>query len=404
MVVVGILGNILLSSIGPALTKLGSDIFLMTNDYILSVIPMFVLMGYFLSEAGIAEDLYDAIHGVVGNMRGGLAIATLFAAGIFGAVCGSATAAASTFGSIAVPSMKKHNYDFAFAGSVASAGSVLSVIIPPSTGLVLYGVLTEESIGQVLIGGFLPGIMTMILLIIATYLMLITNPNLGPKKSDKQPIVFEKFKYIWPIPLIFLVSIGGIYAGVFTPTEGGAVGAFAAFIFSLITRRLTWKKFWNSVSHSARITAMVFMFIIGGKIFGQFITRTMIPQQLANYIMGLDIAPITVILIFLLIYTIMGCFIDSIGILVIMTPITYPIAISLGYNGVWFGVVTGMFLLTGLLTPPVGVVSLVMASVTKIPTSQIFKYQIPLWIAIILASILAVIFPQIVLFLPNMMY
>ena len=404
MIMVSVLGYIMLSSLGPALAKVGGDLILITENYGLSVIPLFVVMGLFITKAGIAEDLYNAISDVIGNLRGGMAIATMGAAGVFGAVCGSATASASTISSIAIPEMRKHGYDTGFAASVAAVGSTLGILIPPSTTLVLYGVLTEESVGQCLVGGFLPGIMTMFMLMITTYLLVLRKPHLAPMVKERKPISFKRFKTVWPIPAIFLLSIGGIYGGIFTPTEAGAVGAFSSLLVGLLARRFTWQKFWDALSQSARITAMVFIMILGGTMFGYFLTRSLLPRTLTEYISGLDVHPYIIVLIILFIYTAMGFFMDELATLVIMTPIIYPIIISLGYSGVWFGVLTTMMLLSGLLTPPVGVVSLVVAAVTKIPATDVFRYQGYFWITLILAAAIVGAFPQIALLLPNMMY
>jgi tripartite ATP-independent transporter DctM subunit len=405
MTIVAVTGNILLSSPGPAINKLGIDIILITQNYSFSVIPLFVLMGLFLSKANLGADLYEVINGLIGRVKGGMAIATIGAGAAFGAVCGSVVASVSTIASVAVPEMRKYDYDAGFAAGVSAVGSTLGVVIPPSTALVVYGALTEESIGQVLIGGFLPGLMTMILLMITVYLVLLWKPKLAPAAvKDKAPFPWKTLSYVWAIPVIFIISIGGIYGGFFTPTEAGAVGAFLSLLFSIMIGRMKWPNFLEAVIDSVRITAMVFIVLIGGKLFGAFLTRSLIPMALTDFIEGLHIAPFFIILIILLIYTVMGTFMDEMATLVIMTPIIYPIVMSLGYNGVWFGVMTIMMLLTGLLTPPVGVVSLVASSITRIPSMQVFAAQWPFWITLIVSSVLVAAFPDIVLFLPSLMY
>jgi tripartite ATP-independent transporter DctM subunit len=404
---IAILGNIMLTDAGPALSKVGSDLIIMVNNYSLSVIPLFVLMGIFLSKAGVAADLYNVMSEIFKKVRGGMAIATLGAAAVFGAVCGSATAAASTIGSIAVPEMTKHQYNQGLSASIASVGATLGIIIPPSTTLILYGVITEESIGQVLIAGLLPGIMLTVMLMITTYILLLLKPSLGPPVMSKQEHVhinLEKIKYVWPLPVIFVISIGGIYAGYFTPTEAGAAGAFLSLVLVLIMRRLSWSKFVESISSATTITAMVFAIVIGGKMFGIFLTRSRIPFGLSDFINSLQVSPFIIILIILLIYTLMGFFMDELATIVIMTPIFYPIILELGYNAIWFGVMTTMMNLTGLLTPPVGVASLVVAQVTKVPTGQVFRYQVPFWITLIIGAIIVALFPDIALFLPSLMY
>lgn len=405
MIVVAIVGNMLLTSPGPALAKLGSDVVLTTQNYSFSVIPVFVLMGLFLTRANLGADLYEVLNYFVGRRKGGMAIATIGAGAAFGAVCGSVIASVSTIASVAVPEMRKYKYDPGFAAGVAAAGSTLGVVIPPSTALVVYGVLTEESIGQVLIAGIIPGLITMLILMITVIIVLALKPKLAPEKiTGKIPFPKDKMKYVWAVPVIFLISIGGIYGGIFTPTEAGSVGACLSLVFALITRKLTRKGFWDAIKSSVRISAMVFLILIGGTMFGAFLTRSMIPRTLSDFILGLNISPFFVMLLILLIYTIMGTFMDEMATLVIMTPIIYPIIISLGYNGVWFGVMTIMMLLSGFLTPPVGVVTLVAASITKVPAGKVFAAQWPFWIALIVACILFAAMPGIVTFLPGLMY
>jgi len=405
MILVGLVGNMLLSSPGPTLAKFGSDLILLTQNYNLSVIPLFVLMGLLLANTGLVSDLYDILNSFIGRFKAGMAMASIGAGAAFGAVCGSAVACASTIASVAVPEMSKHGYNRGFAASTAAVGSTLGIIIPPSTTLVLFGILTEESIGAMLIGGILPGLMTMVLLMITAYIMVLRNPELAPLKViDTKTFSWKMLRNVWAVPLIFLLSFGGIWLGFFTPTEAGAVGAFLSFLFSLLTGKLTWKNFLESLDATVRITAMVFLMVIGGNMFGAFLTRTLIPLKLTAFIEGLNAPPFAIVLVILLIYTLMGPFMDELATMVIMTPVLYPIVIALGYDGVWFGVLTAMMLLTGLLVPPVGVTSLVVASVTKIPSAEVFKYQVPYWITLIIACIILIFIPDIILFLPRMMY
>ncbi len=404
MTVVAVLGFYLIVSPGGALSKLGGDTFLAVKHYSLSVIPLFVLMGMFLSKARLGEDLYVFLDAIMAKFRGGMAMATIGAGAAFGAVCGSVVASASTVSTIAVPEMRKLKYDEGLATSVSAVGSTLGVVIPPSTALVLYGVLTEEPIGRILLGGIIPGIMTMIILMFTVYLLLLWRPKLAPEvKKERPPFPWDRLKYVWAVPVIFLLTMGGIYGGYFTPTEAGAIGAFLSMLVSLITRRLGVGEFTEAVSHSVRITAMVFLIVIGGKLFGSFLTISQIPIELSNMVMSMDVAPIVVIITFIVVYFFLGIFMDELATLVIMTPMVYPLIISLGYDGVWFGVLSIMMLLTGLLTPPVGVVSLVVSSVTKVPAARVFSSQVPFWFALLAATLLVALFPSLSLFLPETM-
>jgi tripartite ATP-independent transporter DctM subunit len=405
MIGVSVLGYSLIVSPTGAFAKLGADSFINAKSYTLSVIPLFVLMGMFLSHAKLGSDLYQLFDALLWRVRGGMAMATIGSSALFSAVCGSAVATASTISSVAVTEMRKYKYDPGLAAGCAAVGGTLGILIPPSSSLVVYGALTEETIGGLLIAGILPGVMTAILLMITVHLILLRKPDLAPKvvKENQIKVTWSLIKYVWCIPLIFLISMGGIYAGAFTPTEAGAVGAFLSLAFALLLRRLNWQGFQSAISQSSRITAMTFLILIGGKMFGTFLTVSRIPIYLTNFLRGLDIAPFLVIMVIFLIYFVMGAFMDAMAILVIMTPIVYPIVLSLGYNGVWFGVMTMIMLLTGLLTPPVGVVSLIVASITKVPPAQVFRGVMPFWFTLIVAGIIITIFPQIVLFLPNVM-
>jgi tripartite ATP-independent transporter DctM subunit len=300
--------------------------------------------------------------------------------------------------------MRKYNYNEGFAAGAAAAGGTLGILIPPSAALVLYGILTEEPIGKLLIGGLLPGIMTAGILMIAAHLVARFKPHLAPiTERAERPSILPELRKTWAVPAIFGSSIGGIYGGVFTPTEGGAVGAFLSLVFTLVTRRLSWSSFVAALHQTARITAVIFLIVVGGKMFGYFLTVTRIPLVVTNFISSLDIAPFLVVFLLFALYFVMGALMDEIAILVIMTPIVYPVIIKLGYDGVWFGVLTIMMLLTGLLTPPVGLLSFIVSGLTNVPLNKVYAGVTPFWIALMVAISLAIIFPEIALFLPRMM-
>jgi len=362
-------------------------------------------MGMFLAKAGLGGALFEVINYFVRRFKGGMAVATLGASAGFGAVCGSVVAGVSTITSVSVPEMIKSKYNPGFAAGVSAAGSAVGVVIPPSSALVVYGILTEESIGQVMIGGIIPGFFTIFLLILTVPFVLMWKKDLAPAgDKSKHPFPWDKLKLVWAVPVIFFVCIGGIYGGFFTPTEAGSVGAFASLIFAFAVRAMNWTVFKDSIKRAVRISAMTFLIIVGGQLFAQFMARSTIPASLGNYISGLDVAPFLIILLMLLIYTGMGIFMDEMSDLIILTPILYPIAMMLGYDGVWFGVLSIMMLITGFITPPVGIVTLVASSISGVPSLDVFKYQWMFWITIIISVILCVIFPQIILFLPRMMY
>jgi len=402
MLLVGVVGYGVLIGPTAALAKLGTDMFNNAHNYSLSVIPMFTLMGMFIGCAGLGKDMFNAFNAWFGHIRGGLAIAAVITCAAFAAVSGSVIATTATIAVIAVPEMKRMKYkDSLAAGSVAS-GSTLGILIPPSSVLVIYGVLTEESIGQLLIAGIFPGIITAALMAITAYLMVVIKPELAPG-SARVPMKerFTSLKTIWPIPLIFLFTMGGIYLGVFTPTEGGAMGAFLAFIFCIIGKRMTWKSFTAAFYDTVKVCGMLMVILIGGVIFGNFISVSRIPEYLGAHMINLP--PAILLATIFAAYFVAGFFMDAMAIMIILTSLFYPLIIKAGYSGVWYGVITILMILIGILTPPVGVVSVVTSGITKIKLETVFKGTIPFWFALIASTALMMLFPKIVTFLPDLM-
>ncbi len=404
MIVVSVIGYGYIVRPAAALARLGSDPFATVTSYAFSVIPLFILMGLFLANAKLGSDLFAFVNALLGRCRGGMAMATIGASALFSSVCGSSIATASTMASVSVPEMRKYHYDEGLAAGAAAAGGTLGILIPPSAALVLYGILTEEAIGRLLIAGFLPGAMTAAILMFAAHLVARFRPDIAPVAlAEQRPAIWPAFKKTWAVPTIFGISIGGIYGGIFTPTEAGAMGAFLSLLFSVATGRLSWLSFWAALRQTARFTAVIFLIVVGGKMFGFFLTITRIPLTLTNFVASLDVAPFIVIFVLFALYFVMGALMDEIAILVIMTPIVYPLVIKLGYDGVWFGVLTIMMLLTGLLTPPVGLLSFIVSGITQVPLGKVYVGVTPFWIALIVAISLVIIFPEIVLLLPRMM-
>jgi tripartite ATP-independent transporter DctM subunit len=404
MIAVSVVGYGYIIRPAAALARLGSDPFTSVTSYAFSVIPLFILMGLFLANARLGSDLFTFVNALLGRFRGGMAMATIGASALFSSVCGSSIATASTIATVTVPEMRKYHYHEGLAAGAAAAGGTLGILIPPSAALVLYGILTEEPIGKLLIAGFLPGLMTACMLMIAAYLVARFKPHLAPvSDTAERPAIWPALRKTWAIPAIFGTSIGGIYGGVFTPTEAGAVGAFLSLLFTVMTRRLSWSPFVGALHQTARITAVIFLIVVGGKMFGYFLTVTRIPIAITTFISSLEVAPFLVVFVLFAIYFVMGALMDEIAILVIMTPIVYPLIIKLGYDGVWFGVLTIMMLLTGLLTPPVGLLSFIVSGLTDVPLNKVYAGVTPFWMALIVAISLVIMFPEIVLILPRMM-
>ncbi|PKM85567.1 MAG: C4-dicarboxylate ABC transporter permease [Firmicutes bacterium HGW-Firmicutes-11] len=399
---VGTVGYGLVVSPQAALAKLGTDPFNNVNNYTLSVIPMFTFMGMLLGNTGLGRDLFVAFNAILGRFRGGLAMATVATCAAFASVSGSVIATTATIAPVAVPEMRRSNYQDSLAAGVVAAGSTLGILIPPSSNLVIYGMLTEESIGQLLIAGIFPGLMTALFMIITVFIMVRVKPELAPNtvrvdRAERN----EAFKKVWPIPFIFIVSMGGILIGLFTATEGGAFGAFLAFVVSLATRRCTLKGLKDSLYGTARITGMLMIFIIGGITFGNFISVSRIPSFLQVYL--LELPPVLLMLTIFAIFFVSGFFMDAMAALIIFTSLFYPIVIAAGFSGIWYGIITILMILIGFLTPPVGVVAIVTSGLTKIKLETVFKGTIPFWFALMAAALVLIVFPGIATFLPSLM-
>ncbi len=331
MMVVAVAGYSYIVNPDAALARMGADAFRSASVYSLSVIPLFIFMGMLLANAGLGRDIYRALDRMLWRMRGGLAVATLAASAVFASVNGSTIAAASTMAAVAVPEMRRYRYDDGFAAACAAVGGTLGALIPPSALLVLYGVLTQEPIGRVLIAGIIPGVVTAILLMAAAYILVRLRPRLAPQAVERPDLAVSRaIRLVWPAPVIFAITMGGIYGGVFTPTESGAAGAFLALLYGIFTRRLEWSRFAAAVNNSIRTSALIFLVMIAGQMFGFFLTVTRIPMWLGRTVTQLDLpAPLVVVVVFL-IYFVLGAIMDEIAILVIMTPMMYPIVIGLG--------------------------------------------------------------------------
>ena len=402
MLVVGVVGYGVVIGPTAALAKMGTDIFNNAHNYSMSVIPMFTLMGMFIGAAGIGEDLFKAFNAWFGHIRGGLAIASIITCAAFAAVSGSVIATTATIAVIAVPEMRRMKYDDSLAAGSVASGSTLGILIPPSSVLIIYGVLTEESIGQLLVAGFVPGILTAAFLALTAYIVVRMHPERAPgtqKTTMKER--FVSLKPIWPIPAIFIFTMGGIYLGVFTPTEGGAMGAFLALVFSMISKRMNVKAFTTALYDTVKVGGMLMIIVIGGVIFGNFISVSRIPEYLAIHMA--DMPPFLLLATIFAAYFVSGFFMDAMATLVIFTSLFYPLIINAGYDGIWYGIITILMILIGFLTPPVGVVSVVTSGITKIKLETVFKGTIPFWFALIASTILLMLFPKIATFLPNLM-
>jgi tripartite ATP-independent transporter DctM subunit len=404
MAFVGFLGFSYVTSLKTGLAVLPRDIFEQLTSYSISAIPMFILMGYYAFSAGLGSRLYDAAYKVFGHIKGGLAIASIFACAAFGAICGSSTATAATMGKLALPAMKKYGYDDTLAtGCVAAAGG-LGILIPPSVIFLIYGFMTEQSIGKLFISGILPGILLAVIMSIAVLIICYRNPSYGPEgeKSTFKEKFVACLKILDAVGLFILV-VGGLLFGFFTPTQAGGIGAAGALVIGLIRREVTWDSFVQNTKEALRTSCMILTIIACATVFGHFITVSKVPLFVSKWISSLHVPPYVIMLVIILIYLIGGCFIDMIPLIILTIPILYPIVINLGYDPIWFGVVIVLVTCMGVITPPVGVNVYVIKGIAKdVPLETIFKGIFPFLIAMIVASLILIIYPPIATFLPSL--
>jgi C4-dicarboxylate transporter DctM subunit len=373
--------------------------------YTMSVIPLFVLMGNFCFYGDVTKDIYSATHKWLGHLPGGLAMATTVGCAAFAAVSGSSVACAVTMGSIALPEMRRYNYDPKLATGTVAAGGTLGILIPPSMGFIFYSLLTTQSISELFMAGIIPGILLTLLFISAIYIITLRNPSLGPRARSASLVEkMRSIRGVWAVLILFLVVLGGMYLGVVTPTEAAGVGAFTAFLIMVIKRRLTYHNFINSFLETGKTVAMAFIILLGAQIFSQFIALTRIPYELGTFISAIHAPRLIILICILAVYLILGCLMDPISMIILTIPIFYPVIVSLGYDPVWFGVIIVLTMEMGLITPPVGVNVFSVSGVAKeVPMETIFRGITPFLIAMVVCLALLIAFPKIALFLPQTM-
>jgi len=404
MAFVGFVGFAYLSGSDAALILLAQDIYEQFSSYPLSVIPMFILMGSFAFASGISKRLYETTYTWVGALRGGLTIATVLACAGFAAICGSTAATAATMGKIALPEMKKYNYDTTLAtGTVAGAGT-LGILIPPSTVLIVYGILVEESIGKLFIAGILPGMLLSLLFVAVVVILCLRNPELGPPGTPTSWVAkIKATKGILPATILFLLAIGGLFLGWFSPTQAGAIGAGGALLIGLIRRELTWAKFFEAGKEGLGTGCMVLFIITGATVFGHFMAVSTIPFLLADWVGDLPIPPMAIMGVITFIFFIGGFFMDSMALIIVLIPIFFPLVLKLNFDPIWFGVIVVLVAEMGVITPPVGVNVFVIKGIApEIPLEVIFKGIMPFLAGLIILTFILFIFPQLATFLPSL--
>lgn len=404
MAVIGFCGFSYVVSLKAALNMVGTDVWLTFSKYGLTVIPLFVFMGYLAFNAGIAERLYDAAYKWVGHWPGGLAMATIGADEFFAAICGSNSATAATMGAVALPQMTKYDYDTRLSSGTVVTGGTLGTIMPPSVVLIVIGLQTEQSIAKLFLGGIIPAILLGLLFLLSIFVICRVNPKYGPpgpRTGFKEKI--RSLSGIIEAVTIFALVIGGLYFGVFTPTEAGAVGVLFTVIIAGASRRLSWQGMVSSVKDTMKISCMVFVLVTGAIIFGRFLAVTRIPFMVAEFAAGLPVSRYVILACVLSIYLLGGCVMDSLGFLVLTIPIFFPLGEAFGFDPVWYSIILTMVTTMGAITPPVGVnIYVVKGLAPDIALGRIFKSASFFLLACIICITLLILFPEIVLVIPKM--
>lgn len=406
LMLVGFAGISYLASIEAALPIAARTVYEVSAYYPYTVIPLFIVMGGFAGSSGMTKDLYSAFDKWFRKLPGGLGIATIGACAGFAAVSGSSVATAATMGTVALPEMKRFNYHPRLATGTVAAGGTLGFLIPPSIGFIVYGMLTEQSIGKLLVAGMIPGLILAVAYMAIVVVWVKLNPSVAPV-SPEAVSWGEKFSAllgVWEPLAIFLVVMGGIYGGLFTPTEAGAMGATVLFLVAIIKRKLNRQNLVGALLEAVRISVMVLFLVAGANVFSYFLALSTIPMKVAGWAAALEVSPYLIHTIIIIIYLFLGCFLDAISMMVLTMPVIYPVILALGFNPIWFGVIAVLMMEAGLITPPMGLNIFTVAGVAKdVPIETIFRGVAPFLLSIFAIVILITIFPQLALFLPNMM-
>ena len=404
--IVGFLGLACIAGIGPALSALARISFSWVIEYVFICIPLFILVGLLLSNTGIANELFETGNKWLGRLPGGLAMATTGAVGLFSAVSGSSTACAATMSAVCYPQMKRHKYKDSLATGCIAAGSGIDLMIPPSLGFVVYGIFSEEAIGKLLIAGIIPGIIQVGSFFLTIYLSVKFNPELAPLRVSSSSSWNEKIRSLrslWTIIVLFLLVMGGIYLGFFTPIEAAAIGCAGGLVITIGTGRLTWQNLVESLRTTSSVTAMIFAIVMGAMVFNVFLTLSKLPQMLSTFLNSIGSPSAGLAFIFLM-YIPLGMIIDAMAMIVLTIPLYMPFLLSNNINLIWFGVVVMLLVEIGLITPPVGMnVYVVKGVIKEVPMGTIFKGMVPFLIADVLVLGLVIAFPQISLYLPTLM-
>jgi tripartite ATP-independent transporter DctM subunit len=405
MGLVGVGGFAMMVRIGPALNLVGLSPIRTATEYSLALIPMFILMGSLATASGLSAELYRASNAWIGHRRGGLAMATIAACGGFAAICGSSVATAATMTKVALPEMKRYGYPDTLATGSIVAGGTLGILIPPSIVLAIYGILTEQDIGKLFVAGVIPGILALALYLVTVRLYVqFSRHDVPVQEVASWKERFDASRGVWAVVVLFAFVMGGIYGGVFTPSEAAGMGASGVLIIGLMRGRLTWKTVYRCLVESIQVSASIFFILIGALLFGYFLTATQTPQKIAMALLALNFGAYGTLILILFFFLVLGCILDAMAMIVLMIPIIFPVVLQLGFDPIWFGVIIVMTVELGLITPPVGMNVFVLNSLARdVPLQRIFAGVMPFVLTDIFRLALLVAFPILVLFLPNSM-
>lgn len=405
MGLVGVTGYSYLVGAGPALKLVGQTSMRTVTDYTFGVIPMFMLMGAFVSISGVSKELFRAANAFIGHLRGGLGVATVVACGGFAAICGSSVATAATFAGVAYPEMRRYGYPQSFSTGVIAAGGTLGAMLPPSTVLAVYAILTQQDIGKLFMAGVLPGLLAISMYVLTIILIVTFKPDMlpaGEAKPWRERVL--AIKDVWAPLALFIFVIGGLYGGLFTPTEAGGMGATGAFILGVVRRKLNRAQIREALLQATRTAAAVFTVLIGALLFGYFLTITQTPQKVTEFLTSLGVGRYGVLALIMLMYLVLGCLMDAMAMIILTVPIIFPVIMHLGFDPIWFGIIIVMTVELGLIHPPVGMNVFVIKSVVKdVSFTTIFKGVLPFVATDLLRLVILIAFPIIALWLPGRM-
>ena len=402
---VGFLGYAALDGWRTAFAILGGIPFELAGGYSLSVVPLFVLMGAVASRSGMAQELYQASHALFTRGRGTLANATIGACALFGSICGSSLATAATLSRVAIPEMRRYGYAPALAAGAVASGGTLGILIPPSVILVLYAIIAEESVAHLFAGALLPGVILALLHIVVVKLWVGVRPSIAPAAAEGSDGRWRALLGMWKLALLFLLAVGGIYLGWFSPTEAAAVGAFGAIVIGFATRTLSLREFWLALDETIRTTAMLFFVLIGAFMFARFVVLTRLPVTLTETVVAWELSTLAIMLLMVLFYILLGCFLETVSMILITIPVFLPLVQELGFDAVWFGILVVVVAEIGLITPPVGMnIFVIKSQFPELPLGTLFRGVVPFLLADAVLVAVLLLLPAVTAWLPSMFY